>query len=97
MPAVAAGRKVCEQIGQRISAAPRAQLWCFSGTSTVAIAERINRDVVEIVRTAAVIEKIRSSLQMDPIGNSRAEAGRLFADDTGLWAKVIKDANVTID
>jgi hypothetical protein len=41
------------------------------------------------------------------IGNDRSEAGvgqhvldrdaRMFADDTELWAKVIKEANVTLD
>jgi hypothetical protein len=34
---------------------------------------------------------------MDPIGNTRAQARQLFVDDTELWAKVIKEANVTID
>ena len=62
-----------------------------------AVVDKINADVVEIVRTVAVSERIRSSLQMDTIGNSRAEAGKMFADDTALWAKVIKDANVTIE
>lgn len=62
-----------------------------------AIADKINQDVAQIVRTPAVMEKIRSTLQMDTIGNSRGEAGKLFVDDAALWAKVIKDANVTIE
>jgi tripartite-type tricarboxylate transporter receptor subunit TctC len=62
-----------------------------------AVADKINQDVAEIVRTAAVSEKIRSALQMDPIGNTRREAGKLFVDDTELWAKVIKEANITIE
>ena len=62
-----------------------------------AVAEQINRDIVDIVKTPGVREKVRGTLQMDPIGNAPKEAAKLFADDTALWAKVIKDANVTID
>lgn len=62
-----------------------------------AVADKINRDVTDIVNTPAVSEKIRETLQMDPIGNTREQARRLFVDDTQLWAKVIKEANVTIE
>jgi acyl-CoA synthetase (AMP-forming)/AMP-acid ligase II len=62
-----------------------------------AIADKINRDVTDIVNVPAVSDKIRDTLQMDPIGNTRAQAKQLFVDDTELWAKVIKEANVTID
>ena len=61
-----------------------------------AIADKINRDVTDIVNVPAVSDKIRDTLQMDPIGNTRAQARQLFVDDTELWAKVIKEANVTI-
>jgi tripartite-type tricarboxylate transporter receptor subunit TctC len=62
-----------------------------------AVADKINRDVTDIVNIPAVGDKIRETLQMDPIGNTRAQARQLFVDDTELWAKVIKEANVTID
>ena len=62
-----------------------------------AVAEKINKDIVDIVKTPGVREKVRGKLKMDPIGNANKEAAKLFADDTALWAKVIKEAKVTID
>jgi tripartite-type tricarboxylate transporter receptor subunit TctC len=62
-----------------------------------AVADKINHDVTDIVNTPAVSEKIRATLQMDPIGNTRAQARQLFVDDTELWATVIKEAHVTIE
>ena len=62
-----------------------------------AIADKISKDVADVVKDPATAEIIRSKLQMDPIGSSGAEAAKLFADETKLWAKVIKDANVSLD
>jgi hypothetical protein len=31
---------------------------------------------------------------MDPVTKSRAEAASFFADETELWGKVIKQANI---
>jgi tripartite-type tricarboxylate transporter receptor subunit TctC len=58
-----------------------------------ALADRINRDVVEILGRADVAEKVRG-IQMEPVIKSRAEAASFFADETELWGKVIKQANI---
>lgn len=59
----------------------------------VALADRINRDVVEILARPEVAEKVRG-IQMDPVTKSRAEAASFFADETELWGKVIKQADI---
>jgi len=62
-----------------------------------AIADKISKDVAEVVKDPATAESIRSKLQMDPIGSTSAEAAKLFAEETKLWAKVIHDADVSLD
>jgi tripartite-type tricarboxylate transporter receptor subunit TctC len=57
------------------------------------LADRINRDVVEILGRPDVADKVRG-IQMDPVTKSRAEAASFFADETELWGKVIKQANI---
>jgi tripartite-type tricarboxylate transporter receptor subunit TctC len=57
------------------------------------LADRINRDVVEILGRPDVAEKVRG-IQMDPVAKSRAEAASFFAEETALWGKVIKQANI---
>jgi hypothetical protein len=65
------------------------------GTSD-ALADKINRDVVTIVKSSEVGDKLRT-MQMEPIGSSRREAADFFADETKYWGKIVKDANVTLD
>jgi hypothetical protein len=57
------------------------------------VADRINRDVVEILSRSEVIEKVRG-IQMEPVPQSRAQAAEFFAEETQLWGKVIKQANI---
>jgi len=59
----------------------------------VALADRINRDVVGILGHPDVAEKVRG-IQMDPVTKSRTEAASFFAAETELWGKVIKQANI---
>jgi tripartite-type tricarboxylate transporter receptor subunit TctC len=59
-----------------------------------ALADRINRDVAEIFRRPEVNAKLRE-MQMEPVGSTRAEAVRFFAEEAALWGKVIRDANIT--
>jgi tripartite-type tricarboxylate transporter receptor subunit TctC len=58
-----------------------------------ALADRINRDVVEILSHADVAEKVRG-IQMEPVTRTRAQAAKFFAEETELWGKVIKEANI---
>jgi tripartite-type tricarboxylate transporter receptor subunit TctC len=61
-----------------------------------ALAERINRDVAEVLHRPATAGRLRQ-IQMEPIGSTRAEAARFFAEEAEVWGKVIKDANITIE
>jgi tripartite-type tricarboxylate transporter receptor subunit TctC len=58
-----------------------------------ALAERINRDVVEILSRPDVAERSRG-IQMEPAAKSRTEAGKFFAEEAALWGKVIRQANI---
>jgi tripartite-type tricarboxylate transporter receptor subunit TctC len=58
-----------------------------------ALADRINRDLNEILGRADFVEKARA-IQMEPATKSRAEAAKFFAEETELWGKVIKAANI---
>jgi tripartite-type tricarboxylate transporter receptor subunit TctC len=58
-----------------------------------ALADRINRDVVEILGRPDFVEKARA-IQMEPATRSRAEAAKFFAEEAVLWGKVITAANI---
>jgi tripartite-type tricarboxylate transporter receptor subunit TctC len=60
-----------------------------------ALAARINRDVVDILQRPAVTTKLRD-LRLDPMIGTPADAARFFAEETELWGKVIREANVTV-
>jgi len=59
-----------------------------------ALADRVNRDVNEILARKEVAERVRG-IQMEPAVQGRAEAAKFFAEETQLWGKVIKQANIT--
>jgi tripartite-type tricarboxylate transporter receptor subunit TctC len=59
------------------------------------LAARINRDVVDILQRPAVSAKLRD-LRLDPMIGTPADAARFFAEETELWGKVIREANVTV-
>ena len=58
-----------------------------------ALADRINRDVNEILGRPDFVEKARA-IQMEPATKSRAEAAKFFAEESELWGKVIKAAGI---
>ena len=60
-----------------------------------AIAAKINRDIVEILKTPEIDKRLRE-LRLDPMIGSPADAAKFFAEETSLWGGVIKEANVTI-
>ena len=65
-------------------------------STPVPLAERINRDVAEVLRIANVSGKLRD-MQMEPVGSTRAEGAQFFAEEAELWGKVIKEAHITIE
>jgi tripartite-type tricarboxylate transporter receptor subunit TctC len=60
-----------------------------------AIAEKINRDVVEILKSPEIDKRLRE-LRLDPMIGSPTDAAQFFADETALWGGVIKEANVAV-
>ena len=58
-----------------------------------ALADRINRDVVDILARPDTAEKVRG-IQMEPVTKSRVEAAQFFLEETQLWGKVIRQANI---
>jgi tripartite-type tricarboxylate transporter receptor subunit TctC len=63
--------------------------------TSAALADKINRDVVEIFGRPDVVEKARG-IQMEPVAKTRAEAAKFFAEETELWGKVIKTADIPL-
>ena len=60
-----------------------------------ALADKINRDVVECLKLPDLIDRTKA-LGMDLAPGSRAEAAQFFADERALWGKVIKRANIPL-
>ena len=62
--------------------------------TSAALADRLNHDVVEILNSKEVTDRLHS-LSLDVGATSRDEATKFFAEETALWSKVIKEANIT--
>src|SRR5277367_6140623 len=60
-----------------------------------ALADKINRDVVECLKQPEFIEKTKA-LGMDLAPGSRADAAKFFAEERALWGKVIKQAGIPL-
>ena len=58
-----------------------------------AVADKINADVVEILKSKDVSDKLYE-LALDLGANSRADTAKFFADEAALWSKVIKEAKI---
>jgi tripartite-type tricarboxylate transporter receptor subunit TctC len=58
-----------------------------------ALADRINRDVTEILRSQEVGEKLHH-LSLEVGATTRAETAAFFADEAALWSKVIREAGI---
>ena len=60
-----------------------------------ALVGRINRDVVDALKRADIDAKLRE-LRLEPMIGTPADATKFFAEETQLWGKVIREANVTV-
>jgi tripartite-type tricarboxylate transporter receptor subunit TctC len=58
-----------------------------------ALADRINRDVVESLGRPEV-DAMLQKLTLEPMIGSRTDAGRFFAEEADRWGRVIKEGNV---
>jgi tripartite-type tricarboxylate transporter receptor subunit TctC len=61
-----------------------------------ALADRLNKDVVAIIKSPQISDKLRA-VQMEPVGSTRREAEQFFAAETQYWGQIVKDANVTLE
>jgi tripartite-type tricarboxylate transporter receptor subunit TctC len=59
------------------------------------LADKINRDVAEILRKPEIVAKIQA-LRLEPMGGTTADAAKFIGDETQLWGRVIKEANITL-
>ena len=59
-----------------------------------ALAQRINRDVVDILRSKEVGDRLQA-ISLEVGATSPAETVKFFADEAALWGKVIKEAGIT--
>jgi tripartite-type tricarboxylate transporter receptor subunit TctC len=60
----------------------------------LALAEKINRDAVDILKRKEVGETLRK-LSLEAGATSPSETTAFFADEAALWSKVIKEAGIT--
>jgi len=58
-----------------------------------AIADKINHDVVEVLVSPDVFNKLRD-LSLDPGATTRPDTAKFFAEETALWSQVIKQAKI---
>jgi tripartite-type tricarboxylate transporter receptor subunit TctC len=61
-----------------------------------ALADKINRDIVDALRTPDVAERL-ARLTLEPMIGSPADATKFFAEETRLWGKVIAEAHIKIE
>lgn len=66
------------------------------GGTPAAIVDKINKDVVAIIKEPAVREKLGTQL-MEPVGNSPAEFRARIDGEIARWAPVIKAADVKVN
>jgi tripartite-type tricarboxylate transporter receptor subunit TctC len=59
------------------------------------LADKINRDTDEILKKPEIATKLRT-LQLDPMGGTRADAVKFIAGETQLWGKVISESHIVL-
>jgi tripartite-type tricarboxylate transporter receptor subunit TctC len=62
-------------------------------TTPSALAEKINRDVVEILKSKEVGDMLRR-ISLEAGAMTPTDTTRFFAEETALWSKVIKEAGI---
>jgi tripartite-type tricarboxylate transporter receptor subunit TctC len=60
------------------------------------LADKINRDVAEILQKPEVTGKIQA-LRLEVMGGTTADMAKFVGDETALWNRVITDAHITLD
>ena len=57
------------------------------------LAEKLNRDTVDVLRSPEVSEKLRS-MSLQTGATSPAETAKFFAEEAALWTAVVKEAGI---
>jgi tripartite-type tricarboxylate transporter receptor subunit TctC len=60
------------------------------------VVERLNREIVAILREPASVERLRA-LYMEPVGGTPQQFAAFMREELARWAPVIRRAGVTID
>jgi tripartite-type tricarboxylate transporter receptor subunit TctC len=60
-----------------------------------ALADKINRDVVELLKRKDVSDKLRT-MSLDVGATARADTVKFFAEETALWSRVITEAAIPL-
>lgn len=60
------------------------------------VADRINKDITDIIKAPDVRARIEA-MQMTPVASSRPDATKFFKEESELWGKVIREANISLD
>jgi tripartite-type tricarboxylate transporter receptor subunit TctC len=64
-----------------------------SPNTPAALADKINRDVVELLKSQDVAGKLRA-MSLDVGATTRTDTVKFFGEETALWSRVIKDAGI---
>lgn len=59
------------------------------------LVEKLNRDVVDIMRKPEIGEKLKA-LRLEAFPGSPGDAAKFFLQETELWGKVIRESHVTL-
>jgi tripartite-type tricarboxylate transporter receptor subunit TctC len=60
-----------------------------------ALADKVNRDTDEILKKPEIVAKLRT-LQLDPMGGTRADATKFISEETKLWGRVISESHIVL-
>jgi tripartite-type tricarboxylate transporter receptor subunit TctC len=60
-----------------------------------ALTARINRDVVDALGSADITARLHE-LKLEPGGGTPAETARFIAEESELWGRIVKEANVKL-
>jgi tripartite-type tricarboxylate transporter receptor subunit TctC len=60
-----------------------------------AIADKLNRDTIDVLKSADVSEKLRD-LSLDLGATTRADTAKFFAEEAALWSRVIREAKIEL-
>ncbi len=66
------------------------------GSTSAALVEKINKDIIEVIKLPVVKEKLATQY-MEPVGNSPAQFRAVIEAEKTRWEPIVKAANVKIN